>query len=151
LHRQTKSLVLPYNQSFYKLGSSGRLLDAYNFGCNIVVPRDLELSKKSEQLGIGYSYERGNHDSILKSIRDSIKNVRLSPVSDDAPTVENALRNIQSIYESKIDSNNNINRSRYPLAELIIFEYVMKFKWSVMLRKDSLIRIGYSLKSKIRK
>jgi hypothetical protein len=151
LHRQTKSLVLPYNQSFYKLGSSGRLLDAYNFGCNIVVPRDLELSKKSEQLGIGYSYERDNDDSILNSIRDSIKNVRLSPIGVDAPTVENALRDIQSAYESKVDSNNDINRSRYPLVELIIFEYVMKFKWSVMLRKDSLIRIGYNLKSKIRK
>ena len=151
LHRKTKSVVLPYNQSFYKLGSSGRLLDAYNFGCNVVVPRDLELSKKSEQLGIGYSYERDNHNSILNSIRDSIKNVRSSPLRIDAPTVENALRNIQSAYESKINSSNNTNRSRYPLIELILFEYVMKLKWSIMLRKDFLIRIGYGLKSKIRK
>ena len=150
LHRKTKSVVLPYNQSFYKLGSSGRLLDAYNFGCNVVVPRDLELSKKSEQLGIGYSYERENHNSILNSIRDSIKNVRSSPLRIDAPTVENALRNIQSAYESKINSGNNTNRSRYPLIELILFEYVMKLKWSIMLRKDFLMRIGYGVKSKIR-
>jgi hypothetical protein len=149
LHKRSQTVVLPYSATFYKMGSSGRLLDAFNFGCRIVVPKDLELAAKASQLGICLPYDRGDATSLANALLESLDQNTNELEASKAPTLQNSLQAINELISlaEKMDKKEKIQGM---FLGYLIFNSSMKLHWILLRINDFILRSGYQIKLKIK-
>jgi len=101
LHSLTRVLILPYSDPFYKWGSSGRLLDAKIFDCNVVLPADSEVARKSLRLGIGFTYESESRQSLNFALRSAMDTEITHSLESIDPDVDAALAWLRNQLDNK--------------------------------------------------
>lgn len=116
-------VFLAYLKDHYKLGGSGKLLDANQAGCMLLVPQETGVMSQARALGLAgvQSFDSSDYEGVAMTMTTMLKNpTRFSPPSRSFSIVIDYLAKFQSERSVEVAGSQRHSNGSWLLSALVV-------------------------------